>query len=192
MPGNSTSAHADRNVYISQLSGEASTRVLLRLFEPYGVIDDIVLFPRHNGALIQFREAQHASDALDAGVTCIGPYLVELLSDQRVVPQFSRVEAEWAKPRAGSTAVAAAAAASPAATPEPAAPAPRLRHGGTASIVPSSDKGGVPLPLEHVVTLAPEQQRAFGDALHFRSGPDPTVHALETPCLLYTSDAADE
>ncbi|KAI3626220.1 hypothetical protein CBS9595_001581 [Malassezia furfur] len=180
MPGNASLAHADRNVYISQLSAEASTRVLLRLFEPYGVIEDIVLFPHHNGALIQFREAQHASDALAAGVACIGPYLVELLADQRVVPQFSRVEAEWAKPRAGPAAPVAAAAP-PAATPEAAAPAPRLRHGGTASIVPSSDKGGVPLPLEHVVTLAPEQQRAFGDALHFRSGPDPVVHALETP-----------
>ena len=165
---NSAPPDAERNVYISQLSAQASTRILLRLFEPYGVIDDIVLFPHHNGALIQFREAQHAADAHEAGVACIGPYLVDLLAEQRAPPHFSRTEAAWAKP--GATAPA----------PEPVTPPTRLRHGGTASIVPSSDKGGVPLPVEHVVTLAPEQQRAFGDTLHFRHGSDPAVSTLET------------
>lgn len=157
-------ADAERNLYLSQLSGQASTRVLLRLFEPYGVIDDILLFPEHHGAVIQFRDAQHARAAHDAGVAFIGPYLVELLSDQRQPPLFSRAEGDWSRQGAADS-----------------TPPHRARHGGTASIVPSSDKGGIPLPAEHVVALAPEQQRAFGDTLHFRTGSDPQVGSLETP-----------
>ncbi|WFD42529.1 hypothetical protein MPSI1_001174 [Malassezia psittaci] len=172
MPNRASGSTSENLVYISRLSAQASSRILLRLFEPYGAIEDIVLFPRHNGAVIQFSQAHQAKDACEAGMSYVGPYLVELLAEQRIAPLFSLTEASWAKPHsAGRT---------PPFSAETENTPPRLRRNATSSIVPSSDRGGVPLPTEHKETLALDEQRAFGHSLHFRTGSDPSVDSLET------------
>ena len=289
----------ERNVYVARLSGQVSTRILLRLFEPYGAIEDIQLFPHEGAALIQYDDVGAAAAAADAGAAYIGPYLVELLAEQTVLPLFSlgapaeesatattppraslntRALLVSALPPGTSPAVLAqlfgvhgalesvvihgglaqvvfervddAAAALlaldaslalggplplrvqpaessspsvafgtiPTVVPAASAPAPspglmlappshamdaaptslampveppvlhsnttpqRMpRHGGTASIVPSSDKGGVPLPPDHVPILTPDTERVLLGALHFRDGADPAVPHLVAP-----------
>lgn len=78
----------DCNVYLNKLSVQVSTRMLLRLFEPYGVIEDIQLFPQNGAAVIQFEDPASAKAAAEAGSAYIGPYLLNFLSDQSCVPQI--------------------------------------------------------------------------------------------------------
>lgn len=78
----------DCNVYLNKLSVQVSTRMLLRLFEPYGVIEDIQLFPQNGTAVIQFEDPICAKTAAEAGSAYIGPYLLDFLSDQSCVPQI--------------------------------------------------------------------------------------------------------
>lgn len=78
----------DCNVYLNKLSVQVSTRMLLRLFEPYGAIEDIQLFPQNGAAVIQFEEPAHAKAAAEAGSAYIGPYLFDFFSDQSCIPQI--------------------------------------------------------------------------------------------------------
>lgn len=238
-------------VYIRFLSADVSTRLLLRLFEPYGSIKDIQLFPHRGAALIQFNEPMQAQQAADAGTAYIGPYLVELLESQTTPPQF-----EWGHTTPPALATASAhdmldvwptrviqvSSLPPGTTSHalmqlfsvvgpvehvtiqpqgaqiafeqvehahkalsldgsialggpwplrvqsvpdeeiwPHRPPRAVRVGGSSSIVPSSDKGGVPLPTELVPTLSRDDQRTMLAQLHFYQGPDPDVLMLDTP-----------
>lgn len=240
----------DCNLYISRLSAQISTRLLLRLFEPYGMIEDIFLFPQHGAALVQFEEPRHAEHAAKAGVSFIGAYLMECLGDQTVMPQFSanstggttfnlsseadangyvtRVVQVSAMPlgttqadithlfniagpiehvatQNGVTQItferfddARTALQLDASMPfggawplrvQPVAEEnvwprrqPRtMRVGGSGSIVPSSDKGGVPLPSELTPASAPDMQEAMLRLLHFRHGDDPELRTIDSP-----------
>ncbi|WFD31352.1 hypothetical protein MSPP1_002387 [Malassezia sp. CBS 17886] len=288
--GHANGSAAHRTLCIEHLCGPASTRVLLRLFEPYGPITDIQLFPHQGAALVQFQDADQARQALEAAVAFIGAYLVEMLPEQTGVPVFSLggagiggvgvggagalggVGADAAPPAAGAAqsrhllvsallpnvtntafvqhlaafgaveyaamqgrqaqviferaedAEAACAALDgsftfgaplhaqlvhrgegdvweakggagvpPAAAPgagsldahartprrgrggTPGAPRMGARPGGSGSIVPSSDRGGVPLPAELVPTEDADEVQRLANMLHFATGPDPAA-----------------
>ena len=236
----------ERNLYITRLSTQASTRLLLRLFEPYGMIEDILLFPQHGAASVQFEETIQAEQAAEAGTSFIGAYLMELFSDQSVMPHFAAGMSSILPPSMDVEPVASRViqvsalppgttqseltqlflmagpiehvAAQPHAVQitferiEDARTALQLdaslpfggawplrvlsvseediwprrqpratRVGGSASIVPSSDKGGVPLPSELAPSLAPDQQREWLKVLRFQSGLDPELEQVASP-----------
>lgn len=234
------------HLYIMRLSTQVSTRLLLRLFEPYGLIKDILLFPQHGAALVQFEEPAHAEQAAEAGASFIGAYLMECLSDQTVLPQFlvnsgalpnSAVEGEPITTRVvevspvppgithadlmhlfsiagpiehistqsnvsqltydcaddarmalqlnGSLPFGGTWPLSVFPVPEeniwPRRQPRAMRVGGSGTIVPSSDKGGVPLPSDHTPLPDPEMQQALLKSLHFQQGEDPELQTMDSP-----------
>lgn len=231
---------------ITRLSTQVTTRLLLRLFEPYGLIKDILLFPQHGAALIQFEEPSHAEQAAEAGATFIGAYLMECLGDQTVLPQFlansgalpdsaiegepistrvvevspvppgithadlmhlfsiagpiehisskanvsqitydSAEEARMALQLNGSLPFGGTWPLCVFSVPEekiwPRRQPRTMRVGGSGTMVPSSDKGGVPLPSDLTPALDSEMQQALLKLLHFQQGEDPEMQTMDSP-----------
>lgn len=246
LSGSTRKDSEESHLYITRLSTQVSTRLLLRLFEPYGLIKDILLFPQHGAALIQFEEPAQAEQAAEAGASFIGAYLMECLSDQTVLPQFlansgtlpdSAVEGEPITTRVvevspvppgithadlkhlfsiagpiehistqsnvsqitydcvddarmalqlnGSLPFGGTWPLCVFSVPEenvwPRRQPRVMRFGGSATIVPSSDKGGVPLPSDLTPVPDPEMQQNLLKSLHFQQGEDPVLQTINSP-----------
>lgn len=241
-------------VLVRHLCVQVTTPLLLRLFEPFGMIQDIQRFPAQSSAHIQYEEPAQALQAVDAGRAYIGSYLVELLPEQTVLPTFSVGAMLSPSPRvpaaaallsgadAAPTRVVHVSSMPPGTTPAllmqvfggvgaiehvavqpqgaqlsfehkeqaqqallldahgqagasgvawpwrvqpvreedvwPRRPPRGVRVGSSTSVVPSSDKGGVPLPEDLVPKPSADEQRQLLGALHYRQGRDPEVVSL--------------
>lgn len=65
--------------------------------------------------------------------------------------------------------------------------APMTRHGGSSSIVPSNDKGGVPLPPEYIPRASAVELEELSERLQFRSGDNPPLDLSPRPAIKYNS-----
>ncbi|WFD27437.1 hypothetical protein MNAN1_002434 [Malassezia nana] len=237
----------DCNVYLHHLSMQVSARMLLRLFEPYGSIEDIQLFPQNGTAVIQFEDPAYAKAAAAAGSAYIGPYMLDMLSDQTCSPQivWGASSPNFIEPEPALSRVVLVSTLPPGTSQAklvqwmgsigkierscirgqsaqvtferledaqaalllddftghkngvlthwpirvqtvreediwPAQPARALRIGGSAPIVPSSDKGGIPLPSDLVPAIDSSEGKALLNQLHFRTGVDPSVSNFQS------------
>ncbi|WFD06860.1 hypothetical protein MVES1_002215 [Malassezia vespertilionis] len=165
----------DCSVLVTGLSPHASTRVLWRIFEPYGIIGDIRLFPSRGAAVVQFQEKAHAQHVADAGNAYLGKYIIDLIPDQNVAPVFTWTGADWEPGESEQHPGAYSHTDTFDAQTAPRAPMHASRHGGSGSLVPNSSKGGIPLPKAHTATLDRAQEEALCAQLHFSHGPDPKL-----------------
>ena len=154
-----------RALHISDLPPAVAQTALLPLLDSYGQVENV---SRHGSrALVVYtcpEEATEAAQVLNGA---------KIFSEQTRPLGAARVHAE--SRGGGGRAPARVGAAN--VTP-PRMPA---RHGGSSSIVPSSDRGGVPLPPELVPHVSAEQESELVRALRFRSGPDPAVDRIASP-----------
>lgn len=154
-----------RALHISDLPPAVAQTALLPLLDSYGQVENV---SRHGSrAVVVYtcpEEATEAAQVLNGA---------NIFSEQTRPLGAARVHAE--SRGAGGRAPARVGAAN--VTP-PRMPA---RHGGSSSIVPSSDRGGVPLPPELVPHVSAEQETELVRALRFRSGPDPAVDRIASP-----------
>lgn len=154
-----------RALHISDLPPAVAQTALLPLLDSYGQVENV---SRHGSrAVVVYtcpEEATEAAQVLNGA---------NIFSEQTRPLGAARVHAE--SRGGGGRAPARVGAAN--VTP-PRMPA---RHGGSSSIVPSSDRGGVPLPPELVPHVSAEQETELVRALRFRSGPDPAVDRIASP-----------
>ena len=169
-----------RALLVSALPPGTSPAVLAQLFGVHGALESVVI---HGGlAQVVFERVDDAAAALlalDASLALGGPLPLRVQPAESSSPSVAFGTIPTVVPAASAPAPSPGLMLAPPSHAMDAAPTslampvepPVLhsnttpqrmpRHGGTASIVPSSDKGGVPLPPDHVPILTPDTERVL-------------------------------
>ncbi|WFD36035.1 hypothetical protein MCUN1_002906 [Malassezia cuniculi] len=156
-----------------------ATNGLMQLLTQYGRVESIVQIGNGLQAVFDSPDAAESASRALHGMNMFGEPLRAVVTDSPVptvhAPPLGNV---------ANVANVANVTGTPAETPRR---VPVACHGGAASIVPSNDKGGVPLPAEYVPRVSPSEQAELMSRLRFVSGENPPLDTAARESIKYNT-----